>query len=346
MRIESDIKLGFKDVMIRPKRSTLSSRAEVSLSRKFKFMHGGKDWEGIPVMAANMDTVGTFEMAQALASEQLFTPVHKHYTPAQWKSFMSESGNDISEYIAVSTGTSKLDGEKLDTILTENSSLRFICIDVANGYSEKFVAFVKKTRDKHPDKVIIAGNVVTGEMVEELLLAGADVIKVGIGPGSVCTTRVKTGVGYPQLSAIIECADAAHGLGGQIISDGGCKVPGDVAKAFGGGADFVMLGGMLAGHDESGGELVEKDGVKYRLFYGMSSETAMNKYAGGVAEYRASEGKTVKVKYRGAVANTLSDILGGIRSTCTYVGAKSLKELTKRTTFIRVQEQHNEWFSE
>ncbi|RTL59060.1 MAG: GMP reductase [Sphingobacteriales bacterium] len=346
MRIESDIKLGFKDVMIRPKRSTLSSRSEVSLMRKFKFMHGGKDWEGIPVMAANMDTVGTFEMATALASEQLFTAVHKHYTPDQWKFFMNKNGNAISEYIAVSTGTSKQDSEKLDTILNENTSLRFICIDVANGYSEKFVAFVKKTRDKHPDKVIIAGNVVTGEMVEELLLAGADAIKVGIGPGSVCTTRVKTGVGYPQLSAIIECADAAHGLGGQIISDGGCKVPGDVAKAFGGGADFVMLGGMLAGHDESGGELVEKDGVKYRLFYGMSSETAMNKYAGGVAEYRASEGKTVKVKYRGAVANTLSDILGGIRSACTYVGAKSLKELTKRTTFIRVQEQHNEWFGE
>lgn len=345
MRIETDIKLGFKDVMIRPKRSTLSSRSEVSLLRKFKFMHGGKDWEGIPVMAANMDTVGTFEMAKALSSQQLFTAVHKHYSPPQWKDFI-KGNNNISEYIALSTGTSKTDAEKLDVILKECSSLRFICIDVANGYSEKFVAFVKKTREKYPDKVIIAGNVVTGEMVEELLLAGADVIKVGIGPGSVCTTRVKTGVGYPQLSAIIECADAAHGLGGQIISDGGCKVPGDVAKAFGGGADFVMLGGMLAGHDESGGDLVEKDGVKYKFFYGMSSETAMNKYAGGVAEYRASEGKTVKVKYRGAVDHTISDILGGIRSTCTYVGAKSLKELTKRTTFIRVQEQHNEWFGE
>lgn len=345
MRIETDIKLGFKDVMIRPKRSTLSSRSEVSLLRKFKFMHGGKDWEGIPVMAANMDTVGTFEMAKALSSQQLFTAVHKHYSPPQWKDFIKDN-NNISEYIALSTGTSKTDAEKLDVILKECSSLRFICIDVANGYSEKFVAFVKKTREKYPDKVIIAGNVVTGEMVEELLLAGADVIKVGIGPGSVCTTRVKTGVGYPQLSAIIECADAAHGLGGQIISDGGCKVPGDVAKAFGGGADFVMLGGMLAGHDESGGDLVEKDGVKYKFFYGMSSETAMNKYAGGVAEYRASEGKTVKVKYRGAVDHTISDILGGIRSTCTYVGAKSLKELTKRTTFIRVQEQHNEWFGE
>ena len=204
--------------------------------------------------------------------------------------------------------------------------------------------YVKSTRDQHPDKVIMAGNVVTGEMVEELLLSGADIIKVGIGPGSVCTTRIKTGVGYPQLSAVIECADAAHGLGGQIISDGGCKIPGDIAKAFGGGADFVMLGGMLAGHDESGGDLIDEDGQQFKLFYGMSSETAMEKHAGGVANYRASEGKTVKIPYRGPVALTLQDILGSLRSTCTYVGAKKLKGLSKRTTFIRVQEQHNQIF--
>jgi len=346
MHIESDIKLGFKDVMLRPKRSTLSSRSEVSLIRKFKFLHSGSTWEGIPIMAANMDTVGTMEIAKALASEKLFTAIHKYYTPSQWKAFMQKGGDNITEYIAVSTGTSTGDAKKLDTILTENPSLRFICIDVANGYSEKFVAFLKSTRNKYPGKVIIAGNVVTGEMVEELLLAGADIIKVGIGPGSVCTTRVKTGVGYPQLSAIIECSDAAHGLGGQIISDGGCKVPGDVVKAFGGGADFVMLGGMLAGHEESGGELVEKDGKKYKMFYGMSSETAMKKYAGSVADYRASEGKTTQIPYRGHVAGTIQDILGGLRSACTYVGAKALKELSKRTTFIRVEEQQNQWFDE
>lgn len=346
MHIESDIKLGFKDVMLRPKRSTLGTRSEVSLNRKFTFLHGGGHWEGIPVMAANMDTVGTFEMATGLASFKLFTAIHKHYSTEQWKQFMQTTGNGIADHIAVSTGTSDADAAKLDAILKENAALRFICIDVANGYSEKFVAFVRSTRKKHPGKVIIAGNVVTGEMVEELLLSGADIIKVGIGPGSVCTTRVKTGVGYPQLSAIIECSDAAHGLGGQIISDGGCKVPGDVVKAFGGGADFVMLGGMLAGHTESGGELVEKDGKQYKLFYGMSSETAMNKYAGGVADYRASEGKTTQIKYRGPVADTLQDILGGLRSACTYVGARALKELSKRTTFIRVNEQHNEWFGE
>ena len=346
MHIEQDIKLGFKDVMLRPKRSTLGSRSEVSQERKYHFRNSNYEWQGVPVMAANMDTVGTFEMAAAMAKHSLFTAMHKHYSPQQWAGFMQKTGNSISDHIAISTGTGKADAEKLDLILKENSALKFICIDVANGYSQKFVDFVSATRNKYADKVIIAGNVVTGEMVEELILSGADIVKVGIGPGSVCTTRVKTGVGYPQLSAIIECADAAHGLGGHIISDGGCKVPGDVVKAFGGGADFTMLGGMLAGHHESGGELIEKDGKKYKLFYGMSSETAMNKYSGGVADYRASEGKTTEIAYRGAVEETLLDILGGLRSACTYVGAKELKELSKRTTFIRVQEQHNEWFKE
>jgi GMP reductase len=346
MRIESDIKLGFKDVMIRPKRSTLKSRSQVSLNRKFKFLHAGIVWDGVPIMAANMDTVGTFEMARALADFELFTAIHKHYTIDQWKAFIGRQKPGILEFIAISTGTSNADAAKLDAILKECTAIKFICIDVANGYSEHFVSFLKKTRSKYPGKVIIAGNVVTGEMVEELLLAGADIIKVGIGPGSVCTTRIKTGVGYPQLSAIIECADAAHGLGGQIISDGGCKVPGDIAKAFGGGADFVMLGGMFAGHDESGGDLIlGEDGKNYKQFYGMSSDTAMHKYAGGVAEYRASEGKTIQLPYRGKVNETVQDILGGLRSACTYVGANVLKELTKRTTFIRVQEQHNEWFS-
>lgn len=341
MRIEYDIKLGFKDVMIRPKRSTLKSRSEVNLERDFKFMHSPITWSGIPIMAANMDTVGTFEMANALASKKLFTAVHKHYSIADWNVFTSSLPESSFDYIAVSTGISAQDSEKLAEILKFNPRIKFICIDVANGYSEYFAGFVKHTRELYPDKVIIAGNVVTGEMVEELLLSGADIVKVGIGPGSVCTTRVKTGVGYPQLSAIIECADAAHGLGGQIISDGGCSIPGDIAKAFGAGADFVMLGGMLAGHNESGGETIERNGEKYRQFYGMSSSTAMEKHVGGVAEYRASEGKTVEVPYRGAVESTLQDILGGLRSTCTYVGASRLKELTKRTTFIRVAEQEN-----
>lgn len=341
MRIEYDIKLGFKDVMFRPKRSTLKSRSQVSLERTFRLKHTETDWTGIPIMAANMDTVGTFEMALALADKKLFTAIHKHYGVKEWNQFLAKAPKGIENYIAVSTGTTSQDAEKISQLMQANPQLRFICIDVANGYSEHFVSYVKQTRKSFPDKVIMAGNVVTGEMVEELLLAGADIIKVGIGPGSVCTTRVKTGVGYPQLSAIIECADAAHGLGGQIISDGGCSTPGDVAKAFGAGADFVMLGGMLAGHDESGGETIEREGKTYKQFYGMSSATAMHKHAGGVADYRASEGKTVEVRYRGAVEHTVQDILGGIRSTCTYVGASQLKELSKRTTFIRVAEQEN-----
>lgn len=345
MRIENDIKLGFKDVMFRPKRSTLKSRSQVSLDREFTFLHSQKTWTGVPIMAANMDTVGTFPLALALAKQNLFTAIHKHYSFQDWDQFLSEAPEHIENHIAVSTGTGGKDIAKLKQIFDKHPKLQFICIDVANGYSEHFVTFVKKTRAQFPDKVIIAGNVVTGEMVEELILSGADIVKVGIGPGSVCTTRVKTGVGYPQLSAIIECADAAHGLGGQIISDGGCAVPGDVSKAFGAGADFVMLGGMLAGHEESGGELIEVDGKQFKQFYGMSSETAMEKYVGGVAEYRASEGKTVQVPFKGPVDNTLHDILGGIRSTCTYVGAKRLKELTKRTTFIRVSEQENQVYT-
>ena len=344
MRIEEDLKLGFKDVLIRPKRSTLKSRSEVELERQFTFKHSGWNWSGVPIIAANMDTVGTFRMAEALASFDVLTAVHKHYTVEQWAEFVQRVPESVLRHVMVSTGTSEADFVKMKQILALSSSLKFICIDVANGYSEHFVAFLKRAREACPSHVICAGNVVTGEMVEELVLSGADIVKVGIGPGSVCTTRVKTGVGYPQLSAVIECADAAHGLGGQIVSDGGCSVPGDVAKAFGGGADFVMLGGMLAGHDECEGTVVEENGEKFMLFYGMSSESAMKRHVGGVAGYRAAEGKTVKLPLRGEVEFTVRDILGGLRSACTYVGAERLKELTKRTTFIRVAEQENRVF--
>ncbi|MFG1498522.1 GMP reductase [Saccharospirillum sp. HFRX-1] len=346
MRVEDEVKLGFKDVMIRPKRSTLSSRSQVSLERHYQFRNSRRRWSGVPIIAANMDTVGTFATATALAQSQLLTAVHKHYSLDDWRQFLTQASDADCTGLMVSSGTSDQDFKQLGDILALDSRLAFICVDVANGYSEHFVQFVAKVRQAFPSHTIVAGNVVTGEMTEELLLAGADVIKVGIGPGSVCTTRIKTGVGYPQISAVIECADAAHGLNGHVISDGGCTCPGDVSKAFGAGADFVMLGGMLAGHDESGGEPIEIDGRQYRQFYGMSSDTAMGKYQGGVANYRASEGKTVKVPYRGPLAATLQDILGGVRSTCTYVGASELRELTKRTTFIRVQEQENRVFTD
>uniref|UniRef100_A0A8C7IMS4 GMP reductase n=1 Tax=Oncorhynchus kisutch TaxID=8019 RepID=A0A8C7IMS4_ONCKI len=328
-RIENDIKLDFKDVLLRPKRSTLKSRSEVDLMRSYTFRNSKGSYRGIPIVAANMDTVGTFEMALALSKFTLFTAIHKHYSVDDWKEFATKNQECVQSAQGQVKGT-----------LTD----WYICVDVANGYSEHFVHFVKDVRQKYPTQTIMAGNVVTGEMVEELILAGADIIKVGIGPGSVCTTRKKTGVGYPQLSAVIECADAAHGLGGHIISDGGCTCPGDVSKAFGAGADFVMLGGMLAGHSESGGEVIEKNGKKYKLFYGMSSDTAMKRHAGGVAEYRASEGKTVEVVYKGPVDVTIRDVLGGVRSTCTYVGAGKLKELSRRTTFIRVTQQLNTVF--
>jgi GMP reductase len=344
MRIEHELKLGFKDVLFRPKRSTLKSRSQVDLTREFTFKHSGRQWKGVPIIAANMDSVATFEMAKALAAHDVMTAVHKHYTVEEWQAFVEGSDAEVLKHVMVSSGTSEADFEKMSAILSFSDELMFICIDIANGYSEHLVEFVTQVREAFPDKVITAGNVVTGDMVEELILAGADIVKVGIGPGSVCTTRVKTGVGYPQLSAIIECADAAHGLGGRIIGDGGCSCAGDVSKAFGGGADFVMLGGMLAGHDESGGEIVEVDGNKFMRFYGMSSQSAMDKHAGGVAGYRAAEGKTVLLPFRGSVNYTIQDILGGVRSTCTYVGAAQLKELTKRTTFIRVQEQENNVF--
>uniref|UniRef100_A0A3B1JIU2 GMP reductase n=1 Tax=Astyanax mexicanus TaxID=7994 RepID=A0A3B1JIU2_ASTMX len=307
-RVDADLKLDFKDVLFRPKRSSLKSRSEVDLQRTFTFRNSKQTYNGIPIIAANMDTTGTFEMAQVLSKHTLFTAIQKHYSLEEWKTFAAEHPECL-EHVAASSGSGKADLEKLCSIL---------------------------------EAIPLAGNVVTGEMVEELILTGADIIKVGIGPGSVCTTRIKTGVGYPQLSAVIECADSAHGLKGHIISDGGCSCPGDVSKAFGAGADFVMLGGMLAGHDQCAGDVIEKDGKKFKMFYGMSSDTAMKKYVGGVAEYRASEGRTVQVPYKGDVENTIRDVLGGVRSTCTYVGAAKLKELSRRTTFIRVTQQSSQ----
>ncbi|RDI38377.1 GMP reductase [Aquicella lusitana] len=342
MRIEYDEKLDFRDVLIRPKRSVLKSRSEVSLEREFKFRHSKVTWSGVPIIAANMDHTGTFEMAKALAEHNLLTALDKFIPIDKWKTFIKDEPVALS-HCFVSVGIGDTDFARLDDIM-KITNIPYICLDVANGYTERFVSCLEHLREKYPDTVIMAGNVVTGEMVEELVLSGADIVKIGIGPGSVCTTREKTGVGYPQLSAIIECADAAHGLGGQVCADGGCVTPGDVAKAFAAGADFVMLGGMFAGHDECLGEVIEMNGRKMKRFYGMSSAEAMERHHGTVADYRASEGRSVNVPYRGPVKNTVLDILGGIRSTCTYVGAHRLKELSKRTTFIRVARQLNEVF--
>jgi len=359
MRIENELKLDFSDVLIRPKRSTLKSRKDVDLLRTYKFLHAkGRQWQGIPIMASNMDGVGTLDMALAMQEEKLLTVLVKSYTVDAIRPYVSKFNPDLT---VLSTGVSETDLHRLELIIEAFPQFYIICIDVANGYSEFFAEFVAKVRQRHPQCVIIAGNVVTGDMTQELILRGADIVKVGIGPGSVCTTRIQTGVGYPQLSAIIECAEAAHGMGALIISDGGCTCPGDVAKAFGAGADFVMLGGLLAGHDEGGGTILtceEATGqydartklpvtktVSYVQFYGMSSDTAMTKNHQEMLNYRSSEGRTVQVPYRGKVVTTIHDLLGGLRSTCTYVGAKTLKELPRGTTFIRVQKQFNDVFA-
>ncbi|MEC7156729.1 MAG: GMP reductase, partial [Chloroflexota bacterium] len=297
--------------------------------------HSNETWEGIPVIAANMDTTGTFEIAESLKKEKMLTAIHKFYSLDQWAKAINSSQIDL-EHCAVTFGVEEAENAEEFFDYLEKNNLnkpKFICLDVANGYTELFLDLVKKIRSKF-DNPLIAGNVVTGEMTEALILAGADIVKIGIGPGSVCTTRTVTGVGYPQLSAIIECADAAHGLRGHVISDGGCSKPGDVAKAFGAGADFVMLGGMFAGHEESGGELIEKDGKKYKQFYGMSSDTAMERYYGDIKNYRASEGETIALEYKGPIDKTIQQILGGLRSAATYVGAKDIKNLPKCTTFI------------
>ena len=380
MRLEEDVKLDYKDVLIRPKRSTLGSRKEVDLHRGYTFRNYIPDfpdntdhrhWRGVPIMASNMDGVGTFEMADSLAREGIFTCLVKTYSVNELVNFFDTDDYNRTNYVAMSIGITDKDEMKFRDVYEQtDSNLKYVCIDVANGYSERFATFVREFRQRYPHIVIIAGNVVTGEMTEELILAGADIIKVGIGPGSVCTTRIQTGVGYPQLSAVIECADAAHGLGGHIIADGGCTTPGDVAKAFAAGADFVMLGGMLAGHDEGGGEVITKryqtnevlssgfmlgdkevnpdSGAKLKIeekkfvqFYGMSSDAANTKHFGGLKDYRSSEGREVLVPYRGEVARTVQDLLGGIRSTCTYAGAKTLKQLSKCTTFVRCTQQFN-----
>ena len=324
MLINEEIKLDYSDVLIRPKRSTMSSRGEVNLERTHKFLWSKKEWSGIPIMSANMDTVGTPSMHTVLSKYNMVTCPARHYLKNSTKEFKGKEDN-ICWFGGI---------DEIDNLKEVQSG--FIGLDVANGYTIRFVDAVKKLREKCPDATIAAGNVVTADMTQELVLAGADIVKVGIGPGSVCTTRIKTGIGYPQLSAVIECADAAHGLNAHIIADGGCVSSGDIVKAFAGGADFVMIGGMLAGHDECEGKV--ENG--FMEFYGMASESAMDKHDNHNS-YRGAEGKTVKIPHRGRVDNTIKDILSGIRSACTYVGANSLRTLSKCTTFVRVNNTHN-----
>ncbi len=344
-KIDFEPKLDFEQVLIRPKRSELNSRNEVELKRTFHFKSGSQ-WTGVPVIAANMSTTGTFELYQELSKHFMLTALHKFYKLEDFKKYIEKNGDLNPEYFMISTGISDADFQNLTQIVT-NIHTKWICIDIANGYISKFLEFCKKVRKQFPNHIIVAGNVATREMVETLLIeADVDIVKVGIGPGSVCTTRKKTGVGMPQLSCVLECADAAHGVGKYIVSDGGITCPGDMSKAFCGGADFVMMGGSFAGHDENPGDIITKDnGKKYKIFYGMSSEHAMVQFYGKKNDYRSSEGKVVEVPYKGPIHNTILDYLGGVRSTCTYIGAKYIKHMPKCTTFVLVSKQLNQIYS-
>jgi len=400
MRILDDIKLDYSDVLLVPKRSTLDSRSKVDLIRTFKFRYAPFSYTGLPILAANMDSTGTMKMADAFNPYNMSVALHKFYIADDLIKFFSRKNKNPRIFYTM--GISDDDYRKFEKVHSY-AEIDYVCVDVANGYSTKLTAFVKKLRAEYPRLCIMAGNVVTPDMVHDLLLNGADIVKIGIGPGSVCTTRKMTGVGYPQLSAVIECADAAHGIeNGLICADGGITCSGDIAKAFGGGADFVMCGGLFAGHDECEGELVGslrdlkefiietehtvdpltyneitiermtlkgtsdtqyrkfdkigrlielspipksffKDDIRMK-FYGMSSHEAMEKHYGGKANYRASEGKAVEVPYKGPVKETIEEILGGLRSACTYIGAKQLKHMSKCATFARVNRQMNSVF--
>ena len=341
-KIEYEELLDYSDVLIRPKRSTMKSRNDVDIERTFKFKWSNLEWKGVPLIAANMDTTGTFEVYDVLSQYKIVTALHKFYTKDD---FLNKGHLDANMFM-VSTGISDADYTRLTEILSV-VECNWICIDIANGYLSSLVDFCKKVRLAFPDKILIAGNVATREMVEELLINGqVDIVKVGIGPGSVCTTRLKTGVGVPQLSAVLECSDAAHGLGGLIIADGGITCPGDVSKAFGGCADFVMMGGQFAGHDQNPGDMIdcEKSGKKFKRFHGMSSKRAMETHYGKMEKYRSSEGRELTIPYKGDLNNTVLDYLGGIRSTCTYIGATSIKNMGKCTTFVKVSRQLNKHF--
>tara|TARA_B110000305_G_C19462727_1_gene655693 strand:- start:4281 stop:5306 length:1026 start_codon:yes stop_codon:yes gene_type:complete len=338
-KIEFGEKLDFNNVLIRPKRSTIDTRSKVNLKRSFKFRNSLLEWTGVPIIAANMDTTGTFEVYECLSKYKIITALHKFYKPDDFNGKLLDPN-----FFMISTGISEENFQNLCNIL-EKVECHWICIDIANGYLNNFVEFCKKVRARFPNKIIVAGNVVTREMVEQLILdGGVDVCKIGIGGGSACTTRVKTGVGMPQLSAIIECADAAHGVNGHVISDGGITSPGDMSKAFGAGADFVMMGGQFAGHDQNPGEIIKIGDNKYKQFYGMSSCTAQEKHFGKMEKYRSSEGRVLKIPYKGDLNDTVLDFLGGVRSACTYINAESIKHMPKCTTFVRVSQQVNSVF--
>lgn len=344
MRILDDVKLDYGDVLLRPKRSTLKSRKDVLLERSFTFYHSPKKWTGLPIMTANMATCGTFEMARILSKHKMITTFHKYYSVKDYGKFFKTFNNP--DFICYTLGIRENDIKQLK--LMKNKKLlekfSFICLDVPNGYLQNFLEVIKEVRKMCPKHIIIAGNVATNEITEEIILAGADIVKIGIGPGAVCTTRRMTGVGYPQLSAVIECSDSAHGVAnergvGRIIADGGQQHPSDLAKAFCGGADFNMCGSLFSGFEQSGGKTIIKNGNKFKEFFGSSSNKAMKEFYGKKDDHRASEGRYTLIPHKGDIHGFIQDLMGSLRSTATYIGARQLKEFPKRATFLKVNRQ-------
>jgi GMP reductase len=346
VEFDRDQKLDFSDVLISPSLSSLNSRKEVLLTRTFEFPKSSTTWTVLPLMASNMDATGTIAMAKALARFEASGSVSKYIDN---KSLIKFFGGPDCRHSFFSMGIIDTEVERLRS-MSLRVGITKISIEVANGYIDALSKCVAQVRQQFPKAIILAGSVCTPEGTINVLEAGADIARVGIGSGSVCITRRVTGVGYPQLSAAIECSQAAHEMGGFICSDGGCTVPGDICKAFCAGADFVMLGGMLAGHDECGGRITYRRSGRKKIpvsmeFYGMASAIAQNKHYGGKPEYGAAEGKCVSVPYRGAVASTVAEILGGLRSMMTYINAADMASIPARARFVRVGRQLNNVFS-
>ena len=335
MFYSSEKKLNFKDVLIVPKSSKINSRKDVILDTKILFPASGINWTGVPIMASNMDNVGTFEMGFALQNFHMTNAVSKFYNKDAWVKSIS-NGLDL-EFNFITFGLQEI--SEIDEIISyilqkTNKNIKTIVFDIPNGYIEKFSKIISEARKEFPKLGIIAGNVVTAEGVRLLMDSGADGVKVGIGSGGVCDTTETTGIGYPQLSAAIDCSLEVKKYNGFIVSDGGVKITGDISKAFAAGSGFVMLGSLLAAHKESMAPIIRKDNKNFRELYGMSSTQAMTKHYGGVADYRTSEGKSILVEDRGPVKNTLNKILGAMRSTCTYINAKNIGEIHENSSFI------------
>ena len=344
-KISDDIKLSYDDVLIVPQANSFKSRKDIEVEVEYGFLHSSKVFRGVPIMTANMATCGTFEIAKVLSTYNIITTFHKYYTVSEYVDFFKEFNSSYT--ICYTLGSREKDIEQLKEMIEMRliDNFDFICIDVPNGYIDVFIETISLVRGLCPNHIIIAGNVVTPEQTLKCLKAGCDVVKIGIGPGSACTTRRMAGVGYPQISAVLECSKVAQeyvaktGHRGRVICDGGQQFVGDVCKGFCAGADFNMFGSMFSGYDESGGEVVEFYGKKYKEYFGSSSTKALNKFYGKKDKHRASEGRETYVEYKGSIHDFIQELFGGIRSCGTYIGAKGISEFFERSVFVRTNQQ-------